>query len=356
MASCAGCLQTIEGQEYLKCYLCYKIYDLICANEPREGLTKENNKSNWKCHECRNNRPKGDNTNTPVRPQLDSKSSAPVHFNDEEEPNFVSFRKKPKTSSGSKVSADVLTAEIRLFREDLRAVRAEIQAFRNAMAEYSNAIKRVDERIDDLAVRMEVMERNSADKVVVDTSVLEHTITELKMDLNDRDQEMLCNDVDISGIPETNNESTIHVVLSVAAKLGVPLTEADIVSAERAGPFRSAMGGEQRSGARPLAVRLARRTHRDQLLAAARVRRRVTTEGIDHTAPPRPFYVNERLTRSNRLLFRLARAVSARNNWRYVWTRGGKIYVRQEHGAPRHRLRSEDDLLRVFGLSNVGAA
>lgn len=99
---------------------------------------------------------------------------------------------------------------------------------------------------------------------------------------------------------------------------------------------------------RPLVVRLARRSLRDQLLTAARVRRGATTADMGMVSGAKRFYVNERLTRHNRHLFYRARAEGARAQWKYVWTKGGSIYARKEHGAPRYRLRCEDDLKKYF--------
>ncbi|XP_063538677.1 uncharacterized protein LOC134747927 [Cydia strobilella] len=178
---------------------------------------------------------------------------------------------------------------------------------------------------------------------------LEQTIASLKMDINDRDQEILSNDIEISGIPEETNERALHLALSVSNKLGVTLDDKDIVHAERAGPLRR--GEPQDGGAprpRPLVVRLARRAQRDQLLAAARVRRGITTADMGLTSTPKTFYVNERLTRHNRQLFYKARAEASSRNWKFVWTRDGCIYARKEPGGPRHRLRTEADVDKVF--------
>ena len=71
--------------------------------------------------------------------------------------------------------------------------------------------------------------------------------------------------------------------------------------------------------------------------------------------PACAIFVNERLTRHRRQLFHKTREAANRLNWKYVWTRDGKIFARQEHGKARHRLRSESDLSRVFGVGSVGS-
>lgn len=224
-----------------------------------------------------------------------------------------------------------------------------MKEFKIIVAGLTDAINNCNRRIDNLTARVEAIERVQHDGTPQVS--FEQTIAELKAELNDRDQDMLSNDIEIAGLPEETAERSVHLVLNVAKKLGVKLEEHDIVSAERAGGVRRAEQGAPDPRPRPIAVRLARRVHRDQLLAAARVRRGADSADLGLNSNPRRFYVNERLTRFNRQLFYKAREESSRQKWKYVWTRDGKIFVRKENGAPRARLRTEEDFKNVFGLS-----
>lgn len=73
--NCAGCLCAIDSRHYLKCCLCLQAYDLQCANVPEKRffntMTAER-KSAWECQQCRSNKPKSDNSNTPVRSTLNN--------------------------------------------------------------------------------------------------------------------------------------------------------------------------------------------------------------------------------------------------------------------------------------------
>ncbi|XP_026315199.1 uncharacterized protein LOC113226692 [Hyposmocoma kahamanoa] len=310
----------------------------------------------WKCPECLNSRPKSDNTNTPIKPV------APISLDCAD--NNITLRSRPTTTTQGSDSSPApgplfttessqfeLVSELRLLREEMKASRSEMKQFRSAVAELTAALSMANQRIDELSTRVDVLERQPREATNGNVSVLEQTIESLKLDLNDRDQEMLCNDIEVAGVPEEKNESTVHLVLSLSAKLGIKLEERDIVSAERVGGVRRAVVGEDaavRSRPRPLVVRLVRRSSRDQLLTAARVRRGATTADMGMASAARLFYVNERLTRYNRQLFYRARAEGTSAQWKYVWTRGGSIYARKEHGAPRYRLRSEHDISKVF--------
>ncbi|CAG4994801.1 unnamed protein product [Parnassius apollo] len=70
------------------------------------------------------------------------------------------------------------------------------------------------------------------------TSALEDTITELKVQLNNRDQELLSNDVEISGITELGGENLMSTVTVLSTKLGITLDKRDIVNVERVGLAR----------------------------------------------------------------------------------------------------------------------
>ena len=173
------------------------------------------------------------------------------------------------------------------------------------------------------------------------------------MELNDRDQDSLKFELEISGLPEFPGELPVHLVLTAArVKLGVELQESDVMSAVRVG--RPAERGREPGSAAPaprprlLAVRLASVTLRDRLLREARVRRRLTTSEMglpNHT--PAALYFNERFTKYNRVLFAKARELGHRLEWKFVWSKGGRIYDRRSSSptSKTERLRTLEDLL-----------
>lgn len=382
---CGGCRAIIKDRRYLFCSVCKENYDLECANvsESRfyNTMSKEHKKE-WRCIVCKSKEPKKDNTNTPVRP-VDAvhindggTEKAPIDFDASVESVIDGVTLTRGPAVGSPVSLDrslpdnmndtahnltlemtdfqSIIMEMRAFREEmrdeLRANRVQIKLMNETLSMLSGRIKECESRIDKLEDRISTLEQREDH----DAASIEH----LRMELNDRDQDLLLNDVEISCIPEEKGESLPHIVATLASKLGVSLVEQDIVSATRVGRVLDATNDSAKSRPRHIAVRLARRAVRDQLLKAARVRRGATTEGTGLPGASRRFYVNERLTKINRQLFRRARELCDQQNWRYSWTREGRIFVREYQGedAPRFRLRVEADLARVFGRDAVRPA
>lgn len=153
-------------------------------------------------------------------------------------------------------------------------------------------------------------------------------------------------------MPETNAGNPVHIMQAIGSKLGISLDDRDIVSAERVGGRQlnvTSSAGPTVSRPRPIVVRLARRDLRDQLLASARVRRGVTSADLDLPAPVQRFFLNERLTKTNRLLFRKAREAAGALSWKFVWTKQGRILARKAPGDKAQRIRTEGELSRVFG-------
>jgi TolA-binding protein len=365
---CAGCRKALPRREHIKCINCKGVYDLECANiSPKLFNLME--RKEWKCPECLSKRPKMGNTNTPVHntsTSLDHNSSPSITNlvipHDIEREYVTQRREKPNQSTPPsptiQTSSDnYVIRELKTYMADL--IHNSTHSIRDALNDLANTIKDQNERIRQLEARVTDLENKAEQTHPNNISALESTIAQLKADMSERDQSLLSNDIEISGCPELPNENCTHLVLLIATKAGMDLEEKDIVTAYRAGPAiaTSTSAGptvnKELVRPRPLVVRFARSAPQAAMLKTARVRRNLTTEGLQIPGPIKSIYINERLTKHNRLLFRKARDLARELNYRYAWTRDGKIFVCQGQGQTRHRIRTEDDLQRVFAKTNI---
>ncbi|GBP28617.1 hypothetical protein EVAR_85816_1 [Eumeta japonica] len=92
----------------------------------------------------------------------------------------------------------------------MRAARAEMQEVRCAISNLASTVGACNGRISDLAARVEAIESRQCQQVTNDVSALEGTMADLRSELNDRDENMLCNNLEIAAIPEKKNESSMH--------------------------------------------------------------------------------------------------------------------------------------------------
>lgn len=222
------------------------------------------------------------------------------------------------------------------------------------MEKLTSALESFNGRLNNVEERMALVEKRLDTAINREDSVV---IANLQTKINQYEQECILNDLEVTGLPEETNESPIHLASLLAKKLGVSLSEHDIVSAERVG--RKILA-ERKEGdttvvrPRALVIRLVRRGTRDELLRAARVRRGLDSSGVATAAAPRRVYINERLSRLNKQLFYKAREESRRLMWKFTWTKNGNIFVRRDFTQTAIRIRNQEDIERVFGNSTVG--
>ncbi|KAJ0170999.1 hypothetical protein K1T71_008709 [Dendrolimus kikuchii] len=329
MAKCSACGKFLSPTGAATCSLCPLIFHRGCVAIPETAIVSKS----WACPECKKKVRRGDNTITPVKGICGNESphetvSLPV----------AGF----STSDVSHPEED--ENELRAMRREMAEYMGEL---RREMVELRTSIAGFGQRLDSIECRLDVLEQNK------------NTIAQLKVEINERDQEALLSDLDIGCLPEEKGENVYHIVTILAAKLGVNIEERDIIFAERIGGISTngaVSGGGTVERSRRVVVRFARRNLRDELLHAARVRRNLTASDLGLASPSalsRRIYINERLTRINRYLFYKVREECRKRNWRYSWTKRGRIFARQGDGKQVFAIRSENDLARVFEVEKV---
>ncbi|CAG4957511.1 unnamed protein product [Parnassius apollo] len=114
-----------------------------------------------------------------------------------------------------------------------------ISGIHRRSSDIRNLVSKCDARLDKLENTVQNIlksqEQYGSQGFKIEILKLESTVNQLQADLNDRDQELLANDVELSGIPEESEENPTHLVLSVVTKLGVHLEEKELVHCMRVG-------------------------------------------------------------------------------------------------------------------------
>ncbi|KOB71687.1 Zinc finger DNA binding protein [Operophtera brumata] len=340
MLKCSACGKFLAPNLSASCSACPLVY-----HKDGVSLSESAPVSNeWTCPGCKKKVRKSDNT--PVK-----SGAAPLSVETQGTAQNAAS-KPPATASGASAACGIDVQEL---RRELAEWVTEMRAFRWEMADFRVSVAGISARMDGMEQRLEAVEQQRMGPAV-EVAELERTVAQLKMELNERDQEALQSDLEVGHLPETRGESVLHAVTVLAAKLGVALEERDVVFAERLGKAQGAGEGGEAPRARRVVVRLARRHVRDQLLQDARVRRTLTAAdagcAADAVASPRIF-LNERLSVHNRHLFHRVREECRKLQWRYSWTKRGRIYARQADGKQAYPIRSEADFSRVFGSGSV---
>lgn len=291
----------------------------------------------------------------PVPPAVETTTNAPEVSKVAPATSPTTFAASASHASPLLPSQSVTNVQSVSYEQFEKLLDTKLETFRTSIIEELNAIlmkerasfKEQVEAIHGENERLQEEFKALEKKVLTaEVTILAEAIGDLQCQLNERDQELLSNDVEITNVPEYESESVGHLVMATATKLGMTLEERDIVSAVRVGPKRGLINGQPKPRPRPIVVRLTRRSLQEQLLKNGRVRREATTAELGlHPHEPQRFYVNERLTKVNRALFAKARDAGREARWRYIlWTRDGKVYARREQSSRRILLRTDADV------------
>ncbi|CAK1599060.1 unnamed protein product [Parnassius mnemosyne] len=218
---CSACqrFMTQNAIDGIKCNVCSSMCHKACLGMK----TKDPIPKIWTCPDCVVNMPKGNNQNTPVRSMNKSIQMEMDKPTNTEQINI------PAVDNTTSLDANKnLAMELRMFREEMCKTKSELRTFCQEVQDLKALLRSYDERIGNLETRIDIIEKQAKpDHSITNMGELEKTIHQLKFDLRERDQDLLGNDIEISGIPEDCGESTMHIVTACAKKIGVEL---DIVT------------------------------------------------------------------------------------------------------------------------------
>ncbi|KAM7305719.1 hypothetical protein ISCGN_015615 [Ixodes scapularis] len=147
----------------------------------------------------------------------------------------------------------------------------------------------------------------------IEDSRCEDEISQLKDDINDLEWRSRRLNLEFHGIPQTSGENLLEKLNDVATKMGVPdLSEAEVVSAHWL---------HLKSGQVPVIIaRFANQLTRDQWLEKKKELKKNRE----------PIFIQENMTRQNRVLLRAAKDWASAKRYQYVWHKQGKILLREK--------------------------
>lgn len=188
MAKCASCGRFIAQTDGITCSICPCSYHQACLGK---GKTIKTNKP-WSCPECNKNKKRDNGDETPAKGNTELRTSTESLHCYSSAPSSVEKEKQIKID---------LAVEVRLFRQDLQALKEEVVMMREDMKELRNTISVNNKRIDSLEERVNALEQGANSKQ--DSAAhFEALISALRLELNEKDQELLANDIEITNLPE----------------------------------------------------------------------------------------------------------------------------------------------------------
>lgn len=142
--------------------------------------------------------------------------------------------------------------------------------------------------------------------------------------------------IEIKGIEEAPSENLTDTVCKLGALSGVTIEPEDIEVVHRV-PSKAKPSG--------IVVQFARRQKRDALIEKARKLRLTNTDFGNSSAAP--VFVNDHLCPILKRLLGMVVAKKKASGWKYVWSRGGKIYAKKSDDSATVIIKHELDLDKI---------
>lgn len=307
MASCGVCLKNLSSKSLkVKCSDCEKLFHIACVKMDKSDLEYLNSEElPWRCPPCSQAR------RASMRFETDL-TEGKLTLQDVMDKVLEVLENNKKMEKDLNKSSESVTEQL---EENTKAVRAQTEKFEKCL-----------KIIEDLKA---------------ENNMLKEKIAVLETRVEDVEQYSRCNTIEIHGIPEEKNEDVVGIVKEVGTALGMQMDAGMIDACHRMGKRPGS------NNATPgIIVKFVRRIDKEEMLRKKRVKRNLSTRHMNMNTDI-PIYINEALSPARRRLYAAARQVKRDKNLKYLWVRGGKIFVRKEDSAPVIQVTCQADLNKL---------
>ncbi|KAH9633485.1 hypothetical protein HF086_013162 [Spodoptera exigua] len=221
---CGGCSRFASPVDGARCGKCRVLYCRVCGGFPAKASVPPT----WRCPECKKNIARDNRNDTPVRGPTQSPPSDVAGISVMESSTPSRDVTSLNAATTTRESSPVPSSDLHAILHELRAVRAEIQVFRREMevemSELKTALSCCSARVDGLEARVDALELRATSRPTNSDNVGD-IVEELRRELNERDQELLANDIEVSNLPEERAENPTHIIIALGQKLGISLDD-----------------------------------------------------------------------------------------------------------------------------------
>lgn len=237
-------------------------------------------------------------------------------------------------------------SEGKLTLEDvLKAIQELSSDHKNTVKEFNRSYEVLHEKLDENTVALKeqtekvMLYLERIDCLTAENRALKEKIVLLEDRLDESEQYSRRNCVEIQGVPVKNND-VVQTVKDVGKALGMEIQDAMIDACHT-------LGKKHNSKDPPgIIVKFVRRMDADAMLTKKRAKRDFSTRHLDLPSD-NPVYVNESLTPARRRLLAMAREERRKHGYKWLWVRGGKIFLRKEDNGPVTIVKCQADLGKI---------
>jgi Baculovirus FP protein len=226
----------------------------------------------------------------------------------------------------------------------LDSIYSAIRLILTSIKEVTNALHNQSESYDNL-LKENQNQTKIIEKLVAEISdckaenkTLKKENEDLFSKINNLEQYSKNYNLQITGVPQTDEENTYSIVERIALQLDCKINPDEIEFCHR-------LRKNPRVPNKPpvIVVKFFSRQVKEAILAAKRKKKTLLAREIGYNGNQSQIFVNEHLTKVNNNLFWLAR--NTKNlGFKFAWTRGGQVYLRQHDSSPIIKINKPSDI------------
>jgi uncharacterized phage infection (PIP) family protein YhgE len=162
---------------------------------------------------------------------------------------------------------------------------------------------------------------------------------ELNSKINDFEQYSKNYNVEVQGVPFEQGEDTYDIVCRIATALDCNIDNSDIEYCHR-------MRSNKRTPLKPptIIAKFYSRQSVQSIIEKKKKKRSLTAKDIGFQHSENHVHINEHLTKHNKNLYWLARTFKKQANYKFAWTRAGRIFLRKDEQSDVIFIRKEGDI------------
>lgn len=236
--------------------------------------------------------------------------------------------------------------ELKLMTAHNSTITNKINACQQSIEEIKTTLNNQELKLGEyISLTNELKKQNDA---------METQISQLSNKLKHLEQYSRANCVELHGIPATAQEDIFKIISSVGKVVAFNITPAMIDIAHRLRPKPYA--ANKPSG---IIIKFVRRYDKDAFLKAVKTKRNLNSHNLIELQmlmeyPICSIFAVESLSPDNKQLFHKYKQFKKDNNFKFLWTNNGKIFLRKSEGSFACIITTEDDIKKL-GDSDSGA-
>ena len=224
---------------------------------------------------------------------------------------------------------------------------AKLKTYEESMTFFNTSFESMKVKIGGLEKQTKNLAQEN-DRLKSDSAVMKKEISDLRSAIDEQAQYSRRECLEIRGVPITSGEDTDEIVKKIGA-----LTEVDIIDKDISISHRIPLSSNGESGESPIrhpaiVVKFTNRRIRDRLYKA---RLKLKSYNISDIGLGRygesKIFIQESLTEAKRKLFKNCLKFRKDQNYKFIWTHYGVIYLRRNEHTPASRVTSAGDLEKL---------